>query len=100
MNTTQRLIVLMMLVMALVVLVPAQASTKFNPAHMDTVLYGVAYYPEYMPYERMEKDVELMQKAGVTVVRMGESSWGLWEPEEGRFEFAWMDRVISRMQQA
>lgn len=100
MNTTQRLIVLMMLVMALVVLVPAQTSTKFNPAHMDTVLYGVAYYPEYMPYERMEKDVELMQKAGITVVRMGESSWGLWEPEEGRFEFAWMDRVISRMQQA
>ena len=37
---------------------------------MDTVLYGVAYYPEYMPYERLEKDVQLMQQAGISVVRM------------------------------
>jgi beta-galactosidase len=78
----------------------SQTSVRFSPNKMDTVLYGVAYYPEYMPYERMEKDVDLMQKAGISVVRMGESSWGLWEPEEGKFEFAWMDRVINRMQQA
>ncbi|MBZ5655467.1 MAG: beta-galactosidase [Acidobacteriia bacterium] len=67
---------------------------------MDTVLYGVAYYPEYMPYERLDKDVELMRGAGINVVRIGESSWGLWEPEDGRFEFAWMDRVVERMQKA
>ena len=67
---------------------------------MDTVLYGVAYYPEYMPYERMDKDVELMQQAGLSVVRVGESSWGLWEPEDGRFEYAWMDRLIDKMGKA
>lgn len=67
---------------------------------MDTVLYGVAYYPEYMPYERLDKDVQLMQQAGISVVRVGESSWGLWEPEEGRFEYAWMDRLIDKMHQA
>jgi beta-galactosidase len=67
---------------------------------MDNVLYGAAYYTEYMPYDRLDQDVQLMQQAGITVVRMGESSWGLWEPEDGRFEFAWMDRVIDRMQKA
>ena len=67
---------------------------------MKIVLYGAAYYPEYMPYERLEKDVQLMQQAGITVVRMGESSWGLWEPQDGHFEFAWMDRVIDRMHKA
>src|SRR3954468_8997290 len=72
----------------------------FRPDKMETVLYGAAYYPEYMPYERVDKDVELMKQAGVTVVRMGESSWGLWEPEDGRFEYAWMDRVVERMQKA
>jgi beta-galactosidase len=66
---------------------------------MDRVLYGVAYYPEYMPYDRLDKDVELMQQAGISVVRVGESSWGLWEPQDGRFEYAWMDRVIKKMQQ-
>ena len=73
---------------------------SFVPNKMDTVLYGVAYYTEYMPYERLEKDVQLMQQAGITVVRVGESSWGLWEPEDGKFEFLWMDRVVERMHQA
>jgi beta-galactosidase len=78
----------------------AQAKPAFAPDKMETVLYGAAYYSEYMPYERLEQDVNLMQQAGISVVRMGESSWGLWEPEDGRFEYAWMDRVIDRMHNA
>jgi beta-galactosidase len=78
----------------------AQTLPTFHPDKMESVLYGVAYYPEYMPYERLDKDVELMQKADISVVRLGESSWGLWEPEDGRFEYAWMDRVVDRMQKA
>jgi beta-galactosidase len=70
------------------------------PNQMDTILYGAAYYPEYMPYDRLEEDAKLMQQAGINVVRVGEFSWGLWEPEDGRFEFAWMDRVVDRMQKA
>ena len=41
-----------------------------------------------------------MQKAGISVVRLGESTWSSWEPREGQFEFAWMDRVIDRLHQA
>ena len=77
-----------------------QTPSAFAPDRMDTVLYGVAYYPEYMPYDRLDKDVALMQQAGINVVRIGESSWGLWEPEDGRFEFAWMDHVVERLQRA
>ncbi len=78
----------------------AQSKPAFAPDKMDTVLYGAAYYTEYMPYDRLDQDVQLMQQAGISVVRMGESSWGLWEPQDGRFEYAWMDRVIDRMQKA
>jgi beta-galactosidase len=99
-NLWQRLVLSLALIVIAAPAVLAQATTQYSPNKMDTVLYGVAYYPEYMPYERMEKDVELMQKAGISVVRLGESSWGLWEPEEGRFEFAWMDSVIERMHKA
>ena len=35
----------------------------------DTILYGAAYYHEYMPYERLDKDVELMKRAAISVVR-------------------------------
>ena len=54
----------------------SQSVAPFAPDKMDTVLYGAAYYSEYIPYERLEKDVQLMQQAGISVVRMGESSCG------------------------
>lgn len=69
-------------------------------AKMETLLYGVSYYHEYMPYERLEEDVRLMEKAGITVVRLGESTWSSWEPRDGEFEFAWMERIIDRLHKA
>ena len=70
------------------------------PPPFPTVLYGTAYYHEYMPYERLDKDVQMMKEAGFNVVRLGESTWSLWEPEDGRFEYAWMDRVVDAMGKA
>lgn len=58
------------------------------------MLYGASYYWEYQPYERLEQDVQLMQDMGLSVARLGESTWSSWEPEDGRFEMVWMDRVI------
>jgi beta-galactosidase len=78
----------------------AVAEAGRPPMRPDTVLYGAAYYHEYMPYERLEKDIELMKRAGITVVRVGESTWTSWEPREGEFEFAWMDRVVDAMHAA
>jgi beta-galactosidase len=79
---------------------PAQSGPRFAPDKMETVLYGVAYYPEYMPHDRLDKDVELMKQAGITVVRVGESTWSSWEPRDGDFQFAWMQRVLDRLHAA
>src|SRR5213078_476059 len=78
----------------------AQAREPFRADKMETVLYGVAYYPEYMPYDRLEKDVEMMRKAGISVVRVGESTWSSWEPRDGDFQFDWMQRVLDRLHRA
>ncbi|HYT22711.1 MAG TPA: beta-galactosidase [Candidatus Polarisedimenticolia bacterium] len=80
--------------------ISAQSKPAFAPDKMETILYGVAYYPEYMPYDRLDRDVELMQKAGITVVRVGESTWSTWEPHDGDFQFAWMQRVLDRLHAA
>ncbi len=77
---------------------PAESSAAVT--EFPTVLYGVAYYHEYMPYDRLDTDVAQMKAAGLNVVRMGESTWSLWEPEDGRFEYAWMDRVVDAMGKA
>ena len=60
----------------------------------EQVLYGVAYYAEYQPYDRLERDLDLMAQAGLTVIRVGESVWSTWEPEDGRFELEWLAPVL------
>jgi len=58
------------------------------------VLYGAAYYAEYQPVERTERDLDLMQEAGFTVIRVGESVWSTWEPHEGEFDLEWLLPVL------
>ena len=54
---------------------------------------GVDYYPEHWPEEVWEQDADRMQDAGVSVVRMAEFAWSRLEPEEGVYEFGWLDRA-------
>ncbi len=79
---------------------PVASGLSNPPVTFPTVLYGVAYYHEYEPYERLDQDVKLMTEAGLNVVRMGESTWSLWEPEDGHFQYEWMDRVVEAMGKA
>ncbi len=72
------------------------SSLAHSQVKFDNILYGVAYYHEYMPSERLDEDVKMMKDAGISVVRLGESTWSLFEPREGEFEFAWMDRIIDK----
>jgi beta-galactosidase len=74
----------------------ASASVASVPA-FDTILYGASYYLEYMPYDRLEEDVRLMEKAGINLVRLGESTWGMMEPRDGEFDFDWLKRVLDRL---
>ncbi len=66
----------------------------------NNVLYGAAYYHEYMPFDRLDEDIRLMKEAGISVVRVGESTWSLFEPRDGEFEFDWMDRILDKMHEA
>lgn len=67
---------------------------------MDKLLYGVAYYDEYMPCDRLDKDVEMMKAAGINVVRIAESTWSTCEPQPGVFDFSHVVRVMDAMEAA
>ena len=67
---------------------------------MDKLLYGVAYYDEYMPCDRLAKDVEMMKAAGINLVRIAESTWSTCEPQEGVFDFSHVIRVLDAMEEA
>lgn len=94
-------IVLLLSVASLVLPLTAAGETPaYSPSHMDTVLYGAAYYHEYMPSDRLDDDIALMKKAGLTVVRLGESTWTSFEPRDGEFRFDWMDRILDKLHAA
>ncbi len=59
------------------------------------LLMGAAWYPEQWPESRWETDLELMQKAHLHMVRLGEYSWSRIEPEEGRYDLDWLERAVN-----
>ena len=73
------------------------------------MFFGADYYPEHwvFPYAgtadnpegAWERDAALMAKAGINVIRIGEFTWGLCEPEEGKYDFLWLRRVMDIMGQ-
>ena len=67
---------------------------------LPKLLYGVAYYDEYMPYDRLDKDVQMMKDAGVNVVRIAESTWSTVEPQDSVYDFSHIDRVLNAMYKA
>ncbi|MGW9113461.1 beta-galactosidase [Microbacterium sp. NPDC055683] len=63
--------------------------------HLDeSVLFGAAYYHEYQPSPRLDEDMRLMKDAGFTVIRVGESVWSTWEPEDGVYDLEWLAPVL------
>ena len=64
------------------------------------LLYGVAYYYEYLPYDRLDKDIEMMKAAGINVVRIAESTWSTYEKQEGQFDFSTVEKVLDAMEAA
>lgn len=56
--------------------------------------YGGDYNPEQWPEEVWHEDVALMRRAGVNLVTVGVFSWARLEPEEGVYDFSWLDRVM------
>lgn len=66
---------------------------------LPVMLHGADYNPEQwldMP-EILERDIELMKKAGVNCVSVGIFSWVSLEPEEGVYTFDWLENVINRL---
>ncbi|WP_426169621.1 beta-galactosidase [Sandarakinorhabdus sp. DWP1-3-1] len=58
--------------------------------------YGTAWYPEQWPEATWDADLQRMQAAGFTFVRVAEFAWSTIEPTEGRYDWAWLDRAIAK----
>ncbi|HEX3436826.1 MAG TPA: beta-galactosidase [Pseudacidobacterium sp.] len=70
------------------------AMRSFEETLSQQVLFGVDYYPDQTPESLWEEDARRIEEAGLTNVRIAEFAWALMEPSEGRFDFAWLRRVV------
>jgi beta-galactosidase len=62
---------------------------------------GANYHPhDDKNPEKIKKDIQLMKAAGLNVVRLGHLAWDSYEPSEGKFDFAWFDKVMDMMNEA
>ena len=64
----------------------------FKPADMMTI--GVYYYPEAWPEAQWPRDMQNIGKLGMEFVHMGEFAWAFMEPQEGKYDFAWLERNV------
>ena len=70
----------------------AQPAKWFPPEQMMTI--GVYYYPEAWPEAQWERDISNIKKLGFEYIHVAEFAWAVMEPEEGRFEFQWLDKTV------
>ena len=59
------------------------------------LMFGAAYYPEYLPYDRVDADFTMMKQAGMNTIRIAESTWSTLEPRNGKFDFSCLDRTLA-----
>ena len=63
----------------------------------NKIYHGAAYYPEVWDKAEIDKDIELMKKLGINVVRMAEFAWALLEPEKDKFNIGLFDYAIQKL---
>ncbi len=65
-----------------------------HPGRTPRLAFGADYNPEQWPRKVWDDDVRAMRAAGVNIVSLGIFSWAWLEPEEGCYDFGWLDEVI------
>jgi len=74
---------------------PDALKSQSTASHPPAILLGTAWYPEQWPESRWDADLELMQKADIHMVRVGEFAWSRMEPSEGQYDFDWLDHAVT-----
>lgn len=73
---------------------------RFPPisAKLPAFMHGADYNPDQWQHDPqvLEEDIRLMKLAHCNVMSVAIFAWSALEPEEGRFDFAWLDRVLDR----
>jgi beta-galactosidase len=90
----KHLVVLLFLAIFSGLPVKSQNSSQFFP-EKDLITTGIYYYPEHWNESQWERDIKKIADMGFEFVHLAEFAWFKMEPEEGRFDFIWLDKVVN-----
>jgi beta-galactosidase len=62
----------------------------------DKIFYGGDYNPDQWDEETLEIDLKLFKKAGINLVTLPVFSWAKLEPDEGIYDFFWLDKLMDK----
>lgn len=67
--------------------------------YFNHFIHGGDYNPEQWLYDPsiLETDIEYFKKAHINEASLGIFSWAMLEPEEGKYDFEWMESIINKL---
>lgn len=71
-----------------------QKSEIYFPENELTTV-GAYYYPEHWDESQWERDLQKMSEMGFEFTHFAEFAWAQLEPEEGVYDFAWLDKAVA-----
>ena len=74
--------------------VKSQEVNSFFP-EKELITTGIYYYPEHWNENQWERDIKKIADMGYEFVHLAEFAWYNMEPEEGKYDFAWLDKVVN-----
>lgn len=71
----------------------AQKFDKYFPKK-DLTTVGVYYYPEHWDPSQWDRDLKKIAEMGFEFTHFGEFAWAELEPQEGVYDFKWLDKAV------
>ena len=81
------------LLFSLVSFAQSPVDKSFPPEELFAL--GSYYYPEQWDSSQWERDLKKMSEMGIKFTHFAEFAWAMMEPEEGKYDFEWLDRAVS-----
>ena len=63
----------------------------------DRIYYGGDYNPDQWDADTIDEDMRLFREAGINLLTLPVFSWARLEPDEGVYDFDWLDAIIDRI---
>jgi len=67
---------------------------RFFPKN-ELMPMGIYYYPEHWNPTEWDRDIKRISELGFEFIHIAEFAWMDLEPEEGKYDFVWLDEVVN-----